>query len=517
MSWCRHPTSSCHRARRSWWSPRARSRRARATRWRRQRATTTCKKRFMRRSPRIRPTSFGPRSYEVGRRTQLFLTVDGRRGGGCPDGRARIGERRRGDRYRGGGFFVFTSRRSLCCSWVSALTVGLSLSARAVHNNNEDRLLHERVQEAGVLDQRRAPGRRDAVGRRGRDRGGDECRPGLVHAGDGPARRPEGSVRVGVDLVDRPDRRQAGPRARRTPRARVDSRPSEIRSLLANGRAVAAAHGARSCSTRRNRASGTRSPRNARPARYIVFTESNLPKRPQVARDPGQRRVRRSRLRRVSRLGESSREPVDIERGDLPLTGRRSAITVPFGDNKLRIVMTPVGELGGTLLARLQWLRARLRSRPDVRRGGADRASGAPARAGGRARRRARRDRRRERAPVRRAAHRRADVAAQPVARDAARDPRSSRSGARYIAGVADIDIGGDWYDVMPLDNGNVMFVVGDVSGRGPPGRRRSWRRCGTRSGRTPRRATTRRRSSPSSATSSASATTATSRRCCAA
>ena len=39
--------------------------------------------------------------------------------------------------------------------------------------------------------------------------------------------------------------------------------------------------------------------------------------------------------------------------------------------------------------------------------------------------------------------------------------------GARYIAGVDDIEIGGDWYDVMPLDGGNVMFVVGDVSGRG--------------------------------------------------
>src|SRR5579862_5297574 len=32
-----------------------------------------------------------------------------------------------------------------------ALTVGLSLSARAVHNNNEDRLLRERVREAGLL------------------------------------------------------------------------------------------------------------------------------------------------------------------------------------------------------------------------------------------------------------------------------------------------------------------------------------------------------------------------------
>jgi serine phosphatase RsbU (regulator of sigma subunit) len=39
--------------------------------------------------------------------------------------------------------------------------------------------------------------------------------------------------------------------------------------------------------------------------------------------------------------------------------------------------------------------------------------------------------------------------------------------GARYIAGTADIEIGGDWYDVMHLDDGSVMFVVGDVSGRG--------------------------------------------------
>jgi serine phosphatase RsbU (regulator of sigma subunit) len=39
--------------------------------------------------------------------------------------------------------------------------------------------------------------------------------------------------------------------------------------------------------------------------------------------------------------------------------------------------------------------------------------------------------------------------------------------GARYIAGAAEVDIGGDWYDVMQLDNGDVLFVVGDVSGRG--------------------------------------------------
>jgi serine phosphatase RsbU (regulator of sigma subunit) len=39
--------------------------------------------------------------------------------------------------------------------------------------------------------------------------------------------------------------------------------------------------------------------------------------------------------------------------------------------------------------------------------------------------------------------------------------------GARYVAGVEGIDIGGDWYDVVRLDHGNILIVVGDVSGRG--------------------------------------------------
>jgi serine phosphatase RsbU (regulator of sigma subunit) len=39
--------------------------------------------------------------------------------------------------------------------------------------------------------------------------------------------------------------------------------------------------------------------------------------------------------------------------------------------------------------------------------------------------------------------------------------------GARYVPGVGGIDVGGDWYDVIPTVDGCVMLVVGDVSGRG--------------------------------------------------
>jgi serine phosphatase RsbU (regulator of sigma subunit) len=37
----------------------------------------------------------------------------------------------------------------------------------------------------------------------------------------------------------------------------------------------------------------------------------------------------------------------------------------------------------------------------------------------------------------------------------------------RYVAGVSGVDIGGDWYDVVQVDDHRFVFIVGDVSGRG--------------------------------------------------
>lgn len=38
---------------------------------------------------------------------------------------------------------------------------------------------------------------------------------------------------------------------------------------------------------------------------------------------------------------------------------------------------------------------------------------------------------------------------------------------AQYLPGAAGAEIGGDWYDIMPLSDGRVVIVVGDVMGRG--------------------------------------------------
>jgi serine phosphatase RsbU (regulator of sigma subunit)/anti-sigma regulatory factor (Ser/Thr protein kinase) len=51
--------------------------------------------------------------------------------------------------------------------------------------------------------------------------------------------------------------------------------------------------------------------------------------------------------------------------------------------------------------------------------------------------------------------------------------PDTSRSevgldvAARYLPGSSDVEVGGDWYDVVPLGAGRTALVIGDVMGRG--------------------------------------------------
>jgi serine phosphatase RsbU (regulator of sigma subunit) len=40
---------------------------------------------------------------------------------------------------------------------------------------------------------------------------------------------------------------------------------------------------------------------------------------------------------------------------------------------------------------------------------------------------------------------------------------------ARYVSGVDELEVGGDWYDVIPRGRDGCVFVVGDISGRGLP------------------------------------------------
>ena len=146
----------------------------------------------------------------------------------------------------------------------------------------------------------------------------------------------------------------------------------------------------------------------------------------------------------------------------LPLGGDHVAHeTVPFGDNSLLLEMAPAGELGGALLKGLPWLAGLV---------GLITTAGATAMIEGLARRRD---------DAEREAGRNAELfrTQRSVARTLQHamlpgrlpDIEGLLLDAAYIAGASDVEIGGDWYDVIRLDEGRALVVVGDVSGRGLP------------------------------------------------
>jgi hypothetical protein len=140
--------------------------------------------------------------------------------------------------------------------------------------------------------------------------------------------------------------------------------------------------------------------------------------------------------------------------------------SVEFGDTRILLVVSPRGELGGTLLAALPWVLGAIGvALTAVAAFLAERLV-----------------RRRERAEE--LSNRMEEVADENAAlyasqRDIAQQlqrsllPRSLpnlaglESAARYEAGVAGTEVGGDWYDVLPIADERVVFSVGDVCGRG--------------------------------------------------
>ena len=71
-----------------------------------------------------------------------------------------------------------------------------------------------------------------------------------------------------------------------------------------------------------------------------------------------------------------------------------------------------------------------------------------------------------ERAAVRGAGARRAHAAGQPAARSACPSCPAGRAHAAYQAGERGADVGGDFYDVLPVESGHLV-VLGDVTGKG--------------------------------------------------
>ena len=148
------------------------------------------------------------------------------------------------------------------------------------------------------------------------------------------------------------------------------------------------------------------------------------------------------------------------------LDGRTASDRVPFGNSNLLLVVSPRSQLGGDLLAALPWVLAALGLLLTfVAAFFTERLI-----------------RRRERAEE--LSHRLEEVAeenavlyasqrqiAQQLQRSLMPQSLPSFDGleasARHEAGVAGTEVGGDWYDVVPLSGTRLVFSVGDVCGRG--------------------------------------------------
>jgi serine phosphatase RsbU (regulator of sigma subunit) len=198
---------------------------------------------------------------------------------------------------------------------------------------------------------------------------------------------------------------------------------------------------------------------------YVVYGERPLPA------------GRRSRLASTSQFGgldyaiylggkQTPQALLVTDRADLPLPSPSSAQTVPYGNNSLTLAMSSRVALAGSLPKDLPWISALLgvvltiaaafmTLRLTQRRRGAEDLAG--------------------RLEVTANENERLYAEQRSIAQtlqhallpDALPQIPGMEASARYEAGVEGIDIGGDWYDVIDIDDRRALLVVGDVSGRG--------------------------------------------------
>lgn len=149
-----------------------------------------------------------------------------------------------------------------------------------------------------------------------------------------------------------------------------------------------------------------------------------------------------------------------------PVTGRQASDVVPFGAGSFTLVVTPKGSLSGGFFKALPW--------------GIGGIGVLVALAGGilverlvRRRRRAEelaRDLDRVAEENRRLYDEQLGIAQtlqHALLPDALPELDGLRAHARYVPAGPGVDVGGDWYDVHPIDDERVLLVVGDVSGHG--------------------------------------------------
>jgi serine phosphatase RsbU (regulator of sigma subunit) len=335
-----------------------------------------------------------------------------------------------------------------------ALTATLALTAHTLHDNNEERLLRQRVHEAGAVLTAATSGIDSPLSSAAILAEGTNANEGAFSRLMGPLTKGRPFVSASVWSANARNPRPlfvigAAPALARRPGA--DIRAFLDRTRTADSVVVLD----RLAGPDRGLGYAYRAGPNAK---FVVYAEASFP---QNRRATVESNSAFADLDYAIYLGNSDdpRHMLASSVAGPRLTGRTAADPVPFGDTKLYLVMSPRRDLGGGLLARLPWL---------ILASGIAISIAAALLT--------------ERL-VRRRAH--AEYLAQQNARMFSEQRSVAQTlqhsllpadlpefpglelAVRYVPGVDGVDIGGDWYDVVGVDDGRVLLVVGDVSGRG--------------------------------------------------
>ena len=337
------------------------------------------------------------------------------------------------------------------------ITAGLALGARSVHNTNEDRLLRQRVRETAAVLTAAIPNVQTplasaavlAEATRAQADPFERLMQPLVTT-RGPFisaslwsvadPQPRALVVVGA----RPELEQRPPQeVERFLRSSIGRSTLTINNLLASSErrlGYAFAVDRSRHDVRRVRGSRT-------------AEEPPRAGRQELARSPT------STTRCSWAAARSNHELLASSTPGGVLEGRTASERVPFGNSNLLLVMAAKKDLGGNLMARLPWGLA---------------AGGLLLTLAGAflvERLLRRRDHAETLASENSQLYKEQRTVAQTLQHSLLPDALPSVAGlalaSRYVAGAEGVEIGGDWYDVMHLENNRIVFVVGDVSGRG--------------------------------------------------
>jgi serine phosphatase RsbU (regulator of sigma subunit) len=149
-----------------------------------------------------------------------------------------------------------------------------------------------------------------------------------------------------------------------------------------------------------------------------------------------------------------------------PVTGRQASQVVPFGDSAFTLVVTPNGTLGGAFFQSLPWIvgvvgvllalaAALMTDRLTRRRQHAEQLADVLDRVAAE-----NRQMYTEQRGI-------AQTLQHALLPEKLPDIAGLQASARYVPAVSGMDIGGDWYDIVALDDRTALLVIGDVSGHG--------------------------------------------------